>query len=61
MIPIGCGCGNKSRATAEGVAQVSGTYRVVVNERQVYESSSQTAADTVAARFDGAKVLAPGE
>lgn len=58
---MGCNCGNKNRATASGVAAVSGTYRVMVSGRQVYESTNESAADTVAARFDNARILAPGE
>lgn len=54
-----CGC-SKNRATAAGAAQ-SGTYRVQVNGRQVYESSSKDAADSVAARFEDAVILAPGQ
>lgn len=60
MSPIACGC-SKNKVNAAGVAVQAGTYRVIVGERQVYESSSGSAAETVAARFDGAKVLAPGE
>lgn len=57
---MACGC-NKNRATAAGAAAVSGTYRVMVNGRQVYESTSKSAADTVAARFEGAEIRVPGE
>ena len=57
---MACNCA-KNRTTAAGVAAVSGTYRVMVSGRKVYESSSKAAADTVAARFDAATVLAPGE
>ena len=61
MIPIGCNC-NKTAKTGKGLAATAGptTYRVMVGGRQVYESSNKTAADTVAGRFDDAKVLAPG-
>lgn len=58
---MGCNCGSKNRTTAAGVAVVSGTYRVMVGERKVYESTNKDAADTVAARFVSAIVLAPGE
>lgn len=58
---MACNCGNKNRATASGVAAVSGTYRVMVSDRKVYESSSEAAAKTVADRFDNAIILAPGE
>ena len=61
LITSGCNCGNKNRATAAGVATVAGTYRVMVNGRQVYETSSSSAADSVAERFDSAKILKPGE
>jgi hypothetical protein len=58
---MACGC-NKGRQAATGDASVSsGTYRVMVSGRQVYESSSKTAADTVAARFQDATILAPGQ
>lgn len=56
---MACGC-QKGR-TSGGTTAVSGTYRVMVNGRQVYESSSSTAADTVAARFSDATILKPGE
>lgn len=58
---MGCNCANKNRATASGAAAVSGTYRVMANGRKVYETTSEAAAATVAARFDGARILAPGE
>lgn len=60
MIPIACGC-SKNRTTASGAATVSGTYRVMVGDRKVYETTNETAADTVAARFSDARILAPGE
>jgi hypothetical protein len=56
-----CAC-NKNRATASGVAAVAGTYRVLgPNGRKVYETTNGDAAKAVAARFDNATVLAPGE
>lgn len=61
MIPIACGC-NKARAASAGgsTGTLSGTYRVFVNGKQVYESSSKEAADTVAARFETATIYEPG-
>ncbi len=55
-----CNC-SKNRSAAKGVAQISGTHRVMVNGRQVYETTSADAAATVAARFKDARVLTPGE
>lgn len=60
---MGCGC-NRARSTTGGAgatAAAVGTYRVMVGDRKVYESSSETAAKTVAGRFGDAKILAPGE
>ena len=60
---MACGC-SKNRATASGVAKVSGTYRVMVNGRQAYETSSSDAATEVAKQFTKSadvKILAPGE
>ncbi|QBZ73498.1 hypothetical protein SEA_MISCHIEF19_13 [Streptomyces phage Mischief19] len=59
---MGCGC-NKGAAikTADGKILTPGTYRVLVGENIVYESSQQSAAQTVADRFNDAKILAPGE
>lgn len=59
MSPIGCAC-NKNRGTASAAA-ASGTYRVMVNGRKVYESTSGDAASAVAERFSEAKILAPGQ
>lgn len=59
MIVTGCNCG-KNRATASGVAAISGTYRVMVGGKKVYESASESAAVRVAARFSDAEILAPG-
>lgn len=60
---MACGC-SKNRAGVSGTATVSGTYRVLVGGRQVYESSSQEAADLIAGRFKDAgtavEILAPG-
>lgn len=63
MIAIGCACNkNRTAATAAGlVGQASGTYRVMVKGRKVYESTNQAAAATVAANFPGAVTLSPGE
>lgn len=59
---MACGC-NKgaTTVTADGTVVPAGTYRVMVSDRQVYESSSKEAADTVASRFDNATVLSPGQ
>lgn len=59
---MACAC-NKNRATASGVAAVSGTYRVMVNGRKVYETTNPDAAATVAEKFDETvtRILAPGE
>lgn len=57
---MACACG-KNRVTASGAAAVSGTYRVMVKGRKVYESTNKTAAESVAARFDSPTILAPGE
>lgn len=57
---MACGC-NKNRAGAAGTATQAGTYRVMVNGRQVYESHNGDAADSVAARFQDATVLRPGQ
>ena len=60
---MACNCG-RNRAARTGTATASvlpGTYRVIVNEKQVYESSNPVAAETVAARFAGASILKPGE
>lgn len=40
-------------------ASGSGTYRVLVSGRQVYESNSTSAADAVASRFGAASVHNP--
>lgn len=61
---MGCNCGSKNRALAAGASGAPGkpsTYRVMVGERKVYETSNQVAANTVAERFSGASILAPGE
>jgi hypothetical protein len=58
---MACGCSkNRAAAGAAGNAS-SGTYRVMVNGRQVYESSSSDAADAVASRFQSAEILPPGK
>lgn len=57
---MACGCSkNRAASGAAGVAS-SGTYRVLVSGRQVYESSSKEAADAVAGRFQSAEILPPG-
>lgn len=57
---MGCNCG-KNRATASGTAAISGTYRVMAGGKQVYESTSQDAAEAVAARFSDAAIVPPGK
>lgn len=58
---MGCAC-NKGRARAvNGVPAPAGTYRVMVNGRQVFESSDGKRAEAVAVRFQDASILAPGE
>lgn len=56
---MACGC-SKGRGAAASTATASGTYRVIVSGRQVYESSSKDAADAVAGRFASAEILPPG-
>lgn len=56
---MGCNCGGNRAAAA--LSKVSGTYRVMVNGRKVYETSNPDAADTVADRFPGSTILKPGE
>jgi len=56
---MACSC-NKRNSNPDP-AQPSGTYRVVVGSRKVYESASQQAAETVAKNFPTARVLSPGE
>jgi hypothetical protein len=58
---LGCNCGNKNRVPGSNSVTVPGTFRVMVGGKQVYESSNKTAADAVAARFDNATILNPGE
>jgi hypothetical protein len=61
---MACACSkNRARATGTGTPAPSGTYRVMVDGRKVYETSNKTAANTVAERFDQKKtsILAPGE
>jgi hypothetical protein len=62
VIVIACGC-SKNRVAKGGAAAPSGTYRVMVKGRKVYETSNQDAAEQVAARFTGANptILAPGQ
>lgn len=57
---MACGC-QKNRAGAAGANGTPGTYRVMVGDRVVYQSSSQESAAVVASRFDNATILAPGE
>ena len=59
---MACACSkNRARATGTGTPAPSGTYRVMVSGRKVYETTNPKAADTVAARFQAATILAPGE
>lgn len=55
-----CAC-NKNRAASGGTVQRAGTFRVMVNGRQVYESTNGEAAKSVAIRFDNATILEPGQ
>lgn len=63
---MACGC-SKNRVAKDGTEVTpSGTYRVYTSNpkggtRKVYETTSSATAATVAARFAGAKVYAPGE
>lgn len=62
---MGCACNKRNRALTAGAA-VNGklmpsTYRVIVNGRQVYETSKESAASEVAARFADAEILEPGK
>ena len=55
---MACGC--KGRSSASGTMTASaGTFRVMVSERQVYESSNVDAATTVGGRFQSAEILTP--
>lgn len=57
-----CACSkNRARAAGTGTSTPSVTYRVMVNSRQVYETSNPDAADTVAARFQSATILTSGK
>jgi hypothetical protein len=59
---MACACSkNRARATGTGTPAPSGTYRVMVSGRQVYETTNSDAADTVAARFASATILSPGQ
>ncbi len=57
---MACGC-SKGRGAAGVAASGGGTYRVVVNGRQVYESTNPDAAAAVASRFQSAQIVKPGE
>jgi hypothetical protein len=60
---MGCAC-NKNRGTASAVAAaVAGTYRVYVNGRKVYETTSSSAANTLMGKYAPgvATIYAPGE
>lgn len=57
---MACAC-SKNRLSASAAAAVSGTYRVMVGDRKVYETTNQVAAQSVADRFDNPRILAPGE
>lgn len=60
---MACNCGrNRATATATkstATAQPPGTYRVMVGSRKVYESSNQSAAETVGLRFTDASIETP--
>jgi hypothetical protein len=58
---LGCNCGKKNRTPGSNSVTVPGTFRVMVNGRQVYESGNKVVADEMAARFDNAIILNPGE
>lgn len=60
---MGCNCGKNRTVSGGGpsAAGTPGTYRVMVGTRKVYETTNPAAADTVAARFNGANILKPGE
>lgn len=62
---MACNCA-KNRTVSGGGSRVASsgtpdTYRVMVGTRKVYETTNPNAAEGVAARFDGAKILAPGQ
>lgn len=57
---MACAC-NKSRTASAGASAPSGTYRVMVKGRKVYESTNEDAAQAVAARFAEATILPPGQ
>lgn len=50
-----------SRPAGSAATTVSGTWRVIVNGRQVYEATSERNARAVAERFKDPTILAPGE
>lgn len=57
---MACAC-SKNRTASAGSTAPAGTYRVMVNDRKVYESTNEAAAQAVAGRFASATVLAPGQ
>ena len=61
MSTIACACSKNRATTAAGSTAVAGTYRVMVGDRKVYESTNEAAAQTVAGRFADAVILAPGQ
>ena len=60
MIPIACNCGKNRASAGRSSTTVQGTYRVMVNDRQVYESHDDKAAQEVADRFNRANEGKPG-
>lgn len=58
---MACACAKNRQATS-GTAAVSGTYRVMVGSRKVYETTNSVAAETMAAKYAPgvAKILEPG-
>lgn len=57
-----CACSkNRARTTGTGTPVPSGTFRVMVNGRQVFETTEGLKAEEVSARFASATVLKPGE
>jgi hypothetical protein len=61
VIQTGCNCNKTNKVAGKSSTTGPNTYRVIVGGRQVYESSNETAASTVASRFDNATVLEPGK
>jgi len=58
---VGCNCNKTNKIAGKTAITGPNTYRVIVSGRQVYESSNETAATTVAGRFQDATILEPGK